>query len=167
MFAMGQHGIGTVGRLVRDIALALVAVGCIAGWYTVSTVYGATLGGSEIVDRGVAVARGCEFSGPVGSRSLGWWWTCQADVRWDGRGHAKVEFIQSQLTNSHVGQEVPVVLRKINKGRGKGSYLMPYRADFEPRPVLGNALSIPLLMVSSLISLFIVIRIWRAIKARM
>lgn len=151
-------------RFARDAVLLVLAVCCLFGWSAISTAYGASLSGSEVTDRGVAVARNCDFGGPFGGNSPGWWWTCTADVRWEKAGTAEVVFHHSQLTGEDVGEEVQVVQRRITKGAGKGFDDVPYRADFEPRPLVGNLLGIPLLLVGALILLSFALRLWSGAK---
>lgn len=152
-----------VRRLLQDIVLLVVAISCFIGWSTVTTAYGSSLMGSTVTDRGVAVARNCEFDGTFGIRALGWW-TCTADVRWDNAGRADVVFHDSQLTAEDVGNEVDVVQRRIPKGAGKGANEAPYRADFEPRPMMGNILGIPMFAVGILILFSIAFRLWQTAK---
>ncbi|GAA4620099.1 DUF6346 domain-containing protein [Saccharopolyspora hordei] len=153
-----------VRRVVRDVVLAVVAVACLLGGYTVMGSHGVTLDTPKVVDRGIAVARSCEFGGPFGYGEPGWWWACQADVRWDARGPERVEFTSSQLTESDIGREVPVVLHEITNGAGKGTYHVPYRADFEPQPLLGAVLAAPLLLVGFVIVGLFLGRIAKAVK---
>lgn len=128
------------------------------------TAHGTSLSGAVVIDRGTAVARSCEFGGPVGHGGLGWWSVCQADVQWAERGSQRVEFTGSQLTESDVDREVPVVLYRIGKGAGKGNYTGAYRADFEPDVLKGALLGVPPMAVGGVILLLLAVRIGKAVK---
>jgi hypothetical protein len=92
----------------------------------------------EITDRGTARVVDCVEEGPIGGLGVGYWWTCQADVVWDGGERERVRAQPGQFSPDDRDLDVPVVQRTVlgNKGGGPGTPQV-YRADFEPSAVLG------------------------------
>lgn len=110
----------------------------------------------DVTDRGTARVVDCVEEGPVGGNGLGYWWSCRADVTWDGGTSEQVTAEPGQLGPDDRGRDVPVVQRTVlgNKGGGPGTPQV-YRADFEPSAVLGVGSLLAGIGVGGLLALII------------
>ncbi|RCW39194.1 hypothetical protein DFQ14_11730 [Halopolyspora algeriensis] len=146
-------------RIVRDIFLVVVGIVLfLSNIFLVFPFFGMSTLGSEVTARGVAVAKQCRFSGPVTeTRSperefmTGWWWICDARVRWDDGRVEMREIVYSQLTDADIGREVEVVAREEIASRAGATRSVVYRADFEPKPVWAGVA----MVVVSVVGLFV------------
>ena len=113
-------------------ALAILACGVLLGLTGFTTFEPAA---KAVTDRGVARVGDCTRSGPVSIHGFGTWWTCQAEVEWEGGRRTRVTAEAGQLTPDD--REVAVVQRGESKVRNGVGNPPVYRADFEPNVVLG------------------------------
>jgi hypothetical protein len=68
---------------------------------------------SSLGSRTYAVATSCERRGPVGIQGFGYWWSCQADVHWQGNDAMSERRTADFLTPADIGERVQVAgLRK-------------------------------------------------------
>lgn len=131
-------------KVIRDLLLILAAlVIMVSVFMAIPGYFGVGAVGSKITARGTATAEHCRFSGPhtssadpEGKSQFGWWWMCDAEVRFDDGRVQQVEVPYSQLTGDDVGRPVRVVER-LEEASEARDHAVIYRADFEPRPVLG------------------------------
>lgn len=134
--------------------------------------FGGFAAGSEVVARGVAVAQQCRFSGPIteseapGREYLtGWWWVCDARVRWDDGRVEMREVPYSQLTDADIGRAVAVVEREEAASKATTRSVI-YRADFEPRPVWGTVAMVVMSVVAPLVGFPGAYRLVRRIRGK-
>lgn len=151
-------------RVLRDLGLIALSVLMFMVGAGMSLSFGLATIGSEVVNRGVAVARDCDYGGPLESGAPGWWWTCRADVTWQDGTHERRTFKHSQLTGDDIGQRVQVVERRISSGQGKGSSLSVYRANFDPSAVWGIIVAAPFLLCGCAIAIVVLTSWWGAVK---
>lgn len=161
-------------RIFRDLLLVLVSALVLVLGMNVSTHYfGGFAAGSEVTARGVAVAQQCRFSGPLTETTApdresmtGWWWICDARVRWhDGRVERR-ETVYSQLTDADIGREVEVVERKEAASRGGTTRSVVYRADFEPKPLWSTVATVVVGIVAAFIGFPAGYRLVRRIQGK-
>lgn len=169
MVSVGKAGrannTSTARTFVQDLIILAVGVALTLSGFGVGTLFGVATWGSSIVNRGTAVARTCEYGGPFESGSIGWWWTCQADVTWQDGTHESRTFRNSQLTGDDIGRPVDVVERRISQGKGKGSHLSVYRSSFEPNIFWGVVLMVPLVAGGGLAVLVVLLKWGSTLKS--
>jgi len=109
-------------RLARTTTLIVIAItlGYLIGATIVSR--SAAHYGAEHPDDGslnsktYAVATSCERHGPVSIRGFGYWWTCRADVHWQGNGDTSEPRSADFLTPDDIGKPVHVTGIRHNSG---------------------------------------------------
>ncbi|PRW62664.1 DUF6346 domain-containing protein [Actinopolyspora mortivallis] len=134
-------------RLARDVVL--IPLGLLlfaASILVVIPFFGLGAVGSEVTDRGTAVAQRCRFAGPIadsqspdGGSVVGFGHICRARVTWQDGTTEMREVTGSQLTPDDIGREVAVVERAVDTGNGGSTSTEQevYRQDYRPKPVLG------------------------------
>lgn len=120
----------TVVRVLHRILVLVVMP--ILGCLIIATIfnyfadkYGADL--PERYGRAYAVATSCERHGPVSTHGFGYWWTCQADVHWQGNSEMPEPRTARFLTPEDIGKPVRVSGTHRNRNIVRGAE-QPYFA---------------------------------------
>lgn len=146
-------------RIIRDILLVVVSMGLfLSNVFFVFPFFGMSTVGSEVTERGAAIAQQCRFAGPITESEspgreimAGWWWVCEAKVRWDDGRVERREVPYSHLTDEDIGREVEVVERSEIASRTSATRSVVYRADFDPKPVWAGVT----MLIVSVVALFV------------
>ncbi|GAB3296180.1 hypothetical protein GCM10027563_38110 [Parasphingorhabdus pacifica] len=155
--------------------MLLVAVAVLiafASFTVVPPYFGVSAVDSEITARGAATAQQCRFAGPLtrsnhpdGPLQTSWGWMCEAEVRFDDGRTEQVETQYSRLTDADVGRPVRVVERLQAASKSQDRSVI-YRADFEPRPVLGGASMLGTVLLALFVGLLPLQRLVRRARGK-
>lgn len=116
-----------LGILILVVCLLSIVGAWSAGWRFTSI----SGGSAESEVWGTAKTRSCEPNGPITLYGVGYWWTCTADVNWNGQSSQTLTFKGSELTPADIGQQVRVTsvqLKEAHDTRGAE----PYRDTTRP-----------------------------------